>query len=549
MSYLQKPWLKSYDPGVPGEIEPPVVTLIEHIDGNRKITGSKVALHFLGRTMTHEEVLDHADRFACALHAAGYGRGDVIALCMPNIPQYPVSILGAFKAGCTVSNVSPLLSAEEMIFQLKDCGARVLVVADLLFPKFEAICGELETVQLVLHTGILDYLKHNPEHPTLPGKNVESFQVFWKDQMAQGLPASVTLDDASFIQYTGGTTGLPKGAVLTHRNLMSNMAQYRAVFQLERDRDIFCSALPMFHVAGLVVSLLGFYFGVPQILFPDPRNVQHILKESVQHKPTIMVNVPTLYLMLINEPEFRKTDWSTLKVCFSGAAPFSPEGIRALEEVVGKGKLSELYGSTETSPLIAIDQKTAVKRVGSVGLPLPSTLVKIVDLADGTADMPLGEPGEIIVNGPQVMKGYHNRAGETDAALRSHDGRLWFHTGDIGKMDHDGFLYLVDRTKDMIIVGGYKVFSTEVEKVLSEHPAIEMCAIIGEKDPARPETERVKLMAQKKTSHRDIPEDELARDILAFARERLAPYKVPKVVQFMEMPLTSVGKIDKKALR
>jgi len=211
--------------------------------------------------------------------------------------------------------------------------------------------------------------------------------------------------------------------------------------------------------------------------------------------------------------------------------------------------LSELYGSTEPSPLIAFDQKTARKRVGSVGLPVPSTLVKIVDLADGKTEVPVGNVGEIVVSGPQVMQGYHNKPEETAQVFHEDEGLRWLHVGDVGRMDEDGFLYLVDRTKDMIIVGGYKVFSTEVENVMHGHPAIEMCAVIGEKNPDRPETEQVKLMVQPKASYKDISEDKLREEILAYAREKLAPYKVPKVVQFIEMPLTAVGKINKKALR
>ena len=551
MSCLQKFWLKSYDQGVPEEIDPPMVTVIEHLEKRRQITGSMAALHYLGLTLTHEDVLSQADRFACGLHAAGYGKGDVVGICLPNMPQYSVTILGAFKAGCIISNVSPLLSLEEMASQLNDCSAKVLVIADVLFPKFAGIADQAASVKLVLQAGIFDALKYDPaaQMPDLPGKSIKPFMAFLNEQEARPLPQVLTLDEVCFIQYTGGTTGMPKGALLTHRNLMSNMAQYAAVYPLEMGKDCFCSGLPMFHIAGLVVSMLGFYFGIAQILIPDPRNVEHIIKECVKYKANIMVNVPTLYLMLVREPEFRNADWSSLKVCFSGAAPFSPEGIKALEEVVGKGKLSELYGTTETCPLIAFDQKTARKRVGSVGLPIPSTLVKIVDLSDGRTEVPIGESGEILVCGPQVMKGYHNKPEETVGVFHEDGGRRWLHVGDVGRMDEDGFLYLVDRTKDMIIVGGYKVFSTEVEKVMHEHPAIELCAVIGEKNPDRPETEQVKLVVQQKPSHKNISEDALREEILAFARDKLAPYKVPKVVQFMEMPLTAVGKINKKILR
>jgi acyl-CoA synthetase (AMP-forming)/AMP-acid ligase II len=254
--------------------------------------------------------------------------------------------------------------------------------------------------------------------------------------------------------------------------------------------------------------------------------------------------------MLMNEESFRQLDFSAMKACFSGSAPFSVEGMNAVEEVVGKGKVTEGLAMTECSPVFTANPVKGRKKVGSVGVPVPSTLVKIMPPEGGDREMPLGEPGEVIVHGPQVMKGYHNRPAETANALREHDGKIWMHTGDVGYMDEEGYIWVVDRLKDMVVVGGFKVFSTEVEGKFYQHPAILLCAVIGVPNPERPGSELVKLVVQKSEAYTGRSDDEVREELTAFAREKLAPYKVPKVIEIVEaMPLTAVGKVDKKALR
>jgi acyl-CoA synthetase (AMP-forming)/AMP-acid ligase II len=306
----------------------------------------------------------------------------------------------------------------------------------------------------------------------------------------------------------------------------------------------------MFHLAGLMVAMASLAIGLSQVLIPDPRNTGHIIKEFAKYKPTLTTNVPSLYLMLLAEPGFKQLDFSTLQACISGAAPFPVDGIKALEDVVGQNKLVEVFGMTETSPLQTINPFKGKKKIGSVGVPISSTEIRIVDLGDNATPLPLGEEGEIICSGPQVMKGYHNKPEETANSLREHDGRIWMHTGDVGRMDEDGFVYVVDRAKDMLSVGGFKVFSSEVENKFYEHPAIEFCAIIGVQNPDRPETEIVKLIIQKSEAYKDKPDEEIKASILALAKEKLSPYKHPKIIEFIEaMPLTAVGKVDKKVLR
>jgi acyl-CoA synthetase (AMP-forming)/AMP-acid ligase II len=290
--------------------------------------------------------------------------------------------------------------------------------------------------------------------------------------------------------------------------------------------------------------------GFTQILIPDPRNTQHICKEFARYRPTLVANVPSLYQMLMETPEFKSLDFSSVKTCISGAAPFSVEAIQNFVSVVGEGKVLELYGMTEASPILTMNPHKGKKKIGSVGLPLQSTWLKIVDLEDATREVPIGEEGEIIAHGPQIMKGYYNQPDETAHAVREYQGRRWFHTGDIGKMDEDGYLYVVDRAKDMLIVGGYKVFSREAEETLYEHPAVEYCAYVGLHNPERPDSHRVKAVIQLASDYKGKDEPELEKEIVAFCRENMAPYKVPKIVQFVEeIPLTSVGKVDKKALR
>ncbi|ACL04688.1 Putative AMP-dependent Co-A ligase/synthetase [Desulfatibacillum aliphaticivorans] len=365
-------------------------------------------------------------------------------------------------------------------------------------------------------------------------------------------PPEVTLEmsDPCFLQYTGGTTGPPKGAVLSHGNMFSNVFQFEKWLHVNHGEEVWVSGFPMFHQAGLYVSVCCMAYGGTQCLIPDPRNTDHIIGEIEKYKPTLLVNVPSLFMMLMANEKFKDLDFSTVRGCMSGAAPFPVDAANQLEGIVGKNKMVEVWGMTETSPLITVNPVKNAAKIGSVGLPLPNTKFRIVDLADGWTEVPMGEEGELICSGPQVMQGYLNKPTETTNALREHEGDLWMHTGDVGRMDDDGFVYVVDRAKDMIIVGGFKVFSSEVEDKLYQHPAIEMCALVGLPNPERPDSEIVKLFVQKSAEYADTPDEKVQEEIAAFAKEKLAPYKVPKQYEFVEaIPLTSVGKVNKKILR
>lgn len=564
MVYESKPWLKSYDPGVPAEVQTPRISVWERLDKVCRDYADRPAAYFLGVTLSYGTLTDRASRLAAAFQANGLGKGDVVAVNLPNCPQYLIALVAAQQAGCVVTGVSPLLTGEEMAHQLNDSGARALVTLDALFEqRFLPVAGRIAPLKMVVPTGLIEFLpkpkqilaKMLKKVPTgriqpVPGKNVLPFQEVLAKFPARAVRTELGPDDPCFIQYTGGTTGLPKGAVLSHGNMLANFVQFEAWFDMKMGQDLFMSCFPMFHQAGLFVATVTMYFGGAQVLVPDPRNTKHIVKEMAAYRPTMMGNVPSLYLMLLNDPGFGRLDFARLRTCISGAAPFPVEGIKALEDVVGAGKVCELYGMTETSPLLTVNPYKSRKKVGSVGLPLPSTRLKLVDLSDGDGEVPLGEEGEVVVRGPQIMAGYHQKPGETSVAMREHEGETWLHTGDVGRMDEDGFLYIVDRAKDMLNVGGYKVFSREVEDKFYEHPAIEFCAIVGLANPQRPGSEIVKLVVQKSQPYKGKPDESVRDELTAFAREKMAPYKVPKVIEFVEaIPLTSVGKVDKKALR
>jgi long-chain acyl-CoA synthetase len=565
MDYDDRPWLAAYDPDVAAESNFPDCSMNEVFRGIARDLPGQPALHFFGVTLTYQELMDHANRFAQALIDCGCTRGDVVGINLPNIPQYLIAHIGALKAGCAASGVSPLLTGPELAYQLKDSGAKALVTLDAIFEaRITGIADQLPDLKLVVATGLADFLpwikrtlaKWLKKVPTgkvtdLPGKVVKDFMGILATYAPRDPDIVVTPDDACHIMYTGGTTGVPKGTVMSHRNMVAELTIVAPHWlKLARGREVILSGFPFFHIAGLALGLGSIMVGAVQILVPNPRDTKHIVKEMATYRPTVLVNVPSLYMMLMEEAGFKKLDFSRLRFCLSAASPFPAEYITALESITGPGTLVEAYGMTEVSSLATSNPVDGRKKIGSIGLPLPNTRIKLVDLMTGTQEVPVGEEGEIIVSGPQVMQGYLNKPEETALALREHEGELWLHTGDVARMDEDGFFTLVDRTKDMLNVGGFKVFSREVEDKFYQHPAVELCAIVGTPNEKRPGTHVVKLVVQASRAHADKNENELRDDLLVFARENLAPYKVPKVVEFLhEMPLTAVGKVDKKALR
>jgi long-chain acyl-CoA synthetase len=383
----------------------------------------------------------------------------------------------------------------------------------------------------------------------LEGKSVYHFKdVIFSNQFSAKAPeVKLTPDDIASLQYTGGTTGAPKGAMLSHRNVVSDMLIVQKWLGWEPGKGIGLSGFPFFHIAGLFTTANFVYLGWTQILIPNPRDTDHICAELKKYRPTLMANVPSLYMLLMANPKFRALDHSRLGNCISAAAPFPEEAQREFEAIVGPGKILECYGMTETSPLTVFNPDKGARKLGTIGLPLLNTDIRLLE--PGTEkEVEVGQPGEICVKGPHVMVGYYNKPEETKQVI---DQNGYLHTGDVAVQDEQGYLRIVDRTKDMINVGGFKVFSKKVEDVLSQHPAIEMIAIIGLSNPERPGSEIVKAYVTfKSEAQAGRDSEDLKKNILDFAREKLTAYEVPKILEIRtDLPLTVVGKIDKKMLR
>lgn len=557
-------WKKSWDAGLT-DLNP-AVWETSYVDATKRTFEElldKVAIAYLGSEITYAELDQYANRFANMLLENGLQKGDVVGINLPNIPEYLIAWLGTLRAGCVVSGVSPLLSAEEMQYQLSDAQAKGLVTLDAIFAaRLTGIAHHLPELKVVVAASIGGFLPgikrflgtvlgKIPTGKVIPlqGKTVLLMEDVIKKKRFSALAPSVDLspDDIAYIQYTGGTTGAPKGAMISHRNALSDIIIILTWLGWERGRGTALSGFPFFHIAGLAFNEGCIYLGWTQVLIPNPRDTDHICHEITKYKPSVLVNVPSLYQMLMSNPKFKDLDHSNLEVCVSAASPFPEDSQRELEKIIGKGKLLEGYGMTETSPLTTLNPSKGTKKLGSIGVPLLNTDIKLVDPSSGE-EVPIGEAGEICVKGPQVMVGYYNKPEETKEAI---DDDGYMHTGDVAIFDDEGYLRIVDRTKDMIIVGGYKVFSRKVEEILAEHPAIDMIALIGEKNPDRPGSELVKAFITRPPGYTfDGNDDALKEDIIQFAKERLAPYEVPKSIEFSkELPLTSVGKIDKKQLR
>ena len=557
-------WKKSWDEGL--EDLDSASWEISYVDAIRpafKNFPDTPAIIFMDVKITFAELDRYSNRFASMLIKNGLGKGDVVGINLPNIPEYIIAWLGTLKAGCVVSGVSPLLSTDEMRYQLEDSGARALVTLDAIFAgRLVHIADQLPDLKVVSTCsvgGFLPLIKRTlgkllgkiPKGKVTPldGKTVQPIEEVIKTRtFSDSLPeVNLTPDDIAYIQYTGGTTGPPKGALLSHRNVVADLLIVQTWLGWEQGKGAALSGFPFFHIAGLFFNKNCVYLGWTQILVPDPRNTDHICDQLEKYKPNALVNVPSLFQLLISNPKFAQLDHSKLEVCVSAASPFPEESQKALEAIVGQGKLTEAYGMTETAPLSVMNPYRGKKKLGTIGLPLLNTDVKLVE--PGTnREVAVGEPGEICVKGPQVMVGYYNRPEETKKAI-DEDG--YMHTGDVAIFDEEGYLRIVDRTKDMVIVGGFKVFSKNVEEVLSGHRAIDMVAIIGVDNPERPGSELVRAYITL-TPNFAQQEDKasLKKEIIDFAKEKLSPYEVPREIVFRdELPLTAVGKIDKKQLR
>jgi long-chain acyl-CoA synthetase len=538
--YAAKPWLKNYDLWAPAEINPPNQPLYQILQVASGAYREKPAVAFMGAFIDFGEAKKLVDLLATALHKLGVVKGDRVGIMLPNCPQYLLSFFAVVRLGAIVVNLNPIYTPREVEMVAKDSGMRAIIALDLLAPNIFGVRANT-AIEHVIVTSLLDYSATPDKAPPTP-EGALSFKSLIGGVDEVDLPR-VEIDpaeDVAVLQYTGGTTGVPKGAMLTHRNLYTNTLQSWAwAGPLTRQGDErYLMVIPYFHIYGQTVGLLlGAWNGAMQI--PIPKFDPNLLIEAIkQYKPTFFPGAPTLYISMLNHPEIKTCGLENVRRFNSGSAPLPLEVIERFEKMSG-AMLYEGYGLTEASPTTHSTPTLAKRKIGSIGLPFPSTDCKIVDLETGERVVPVGEIGELCVRGPQVMKGYWNRPEETAIALR--DG--WLYTGDVARMDEDGFFYIVQRKKDMIIVSGFNVYPNEVEDVLFTHPAVLEAAVIGVPDQYRGEAVKAFITLRPGANA-------TADEVIEFCRANLAKYKVPSLIEFMpSLPKSAVGKVLRRELR
>lgn len=515
--------------------------------------GSQAGLHFysMGGGSLIGSCWSLLSKFAGYLRSRGVGKGDVVGLFLPNSPQFAIAFYGALIAGAIVSPMNVLYSPREIRHQLSDNKARVLVALDMF--KDRVLAGLPSSVEEVLWTGIQDYLpglkallyKLFKKPPSPPKGGIhKKFTDALKHEPIDSKPEINPHEDVAALMYTGGTTGTPKGAMLTHRNLLANVLQIDAWFKRGvRGKDVFVGALPWFHIYGLTAVLnSGVQKAATIIVYARP-NIEEIMRDIERYKATVFHGVPTLYRMIINHPKVEKFNLRSLEVCISGAEPLPKAVAERFMEITG-AKLREGYGLTETSPVTHVNPIMGEARYGSIGIPVPSTVAAVAD-PESPAILEPGQVGELVVSGPQVMKGYYNRPEENEKVFFECCGLRWLRTGDMARMDEDGYFYIVDRKKDIIKYKGYSVFPREIEEVLYRHECVREAAVIGVPHPEYNEVPKAFVALRDECKGKVKPED-----IIEFARKHLAPYKVPKEVEIREdLPKSGVGKILRRVLR
>lgn len=548
----EKPWLAQYPPEIPATLEIEGIPVHEYLIRTARDFPNKTAIHFMGKEMSYRQLYESANKVAAYLQSLGIEKGDRVAIMLPNMPAGVISYFGVLIAGGIVVQTNPLYTERELEYQMKDSGSKAIIAFDLLYPRVSKIKGKTNLEHIII-TAIKDFLPF-PKNLIYPfiqkkqngivvnvkheGSNHLLTEILKQPQKRLTVHEFDFNEDLALLQYTGGTTGFPKGVMITHKNLVSNAAMCVAwLYKSKPGQEIVLGVLPFFHVYGMTtVMILSVLQAQKMVLIPK-FDVDTILKTIEKQRPTLFPGAPTMYIGLLNHPDLMKYDLSSINACISGSAPLPVEVQQKFEELTG-GSLVEGYGLTEASPVTHSNFLWDKKPVaGSIGVPYPSTDAKILSLETGEA-LPQGEIGEVAVYGPQVMRGYWNRPEETEEVLK--DG--WLLTGDVGYMDEEGYFYIVDRKKDMIIAGGFNIYPREIEEILYEHPAIMEAAVAGIPDAYRGET--VKAYIVLKEGH-NVTEEELNE----FTRKHLAAYKVPRYYEFREeLPKTAVGKILRRSL-
>jgi len=559
-----RPWVKFYEPGVPAQLDIPAHPLTWLLDQAVARFPRQTALIYYGTRISYAQLSTLANRFAIALQRLGVRKGDRVAVSLPNVPQYPIAFYGALKAGAVVVPTNPLYTEREMQHQLADSGARVLVMLDMFYPTVRAVRKQTNVEQIII-ANPADFLppllrtlyplsqrKAKHQEPRLTPQELRADPTL--HSMSEtlvprtkggvevfNLPVPANSDDLAVLQYTGGTTGISKGAMLTHGNLLANAFQTRhwTPKAVEGQEFSLCVA-PFFHSYGLTVGMnLTMLAGGTMILLPNFKP-KEVVKTIARYHPTLFPGIPTMYVAIMREINGHADFMKSIKFCISGAAPLPAKVQEDFERLTG-GKLVEGYGLSEASPVTHCNPLNENCKNGSVGLPLPNIEAMIMDGETGK-QLPAGETGEIMVKGPNIMQGYWNRKQETDAIF--HDG--WMHTGDLGYMDEKGYFYIADRSKDLIVASGFNVYPREVEEVLYRHEAVEEACVVGVPDEYRGENVAAVLILKPGFT----ASDELRASIIAHCKKELTAYKVPKIVEFRNtLPKSLVGKILRREVR
>ncbi len=528
---------------IPKTINYPVLPLHDILRQTSQLYPTRTAITYSNTSISYAELDSISDRLASALSAIGVRKGNKVALFLPNIPQFVIAFYGILKTGATVTAISPLHKEREVQHQLSDSETETIVTIESLHQILESVWSKTKLKRAIITTPDEFVPSFTAPAENMPLKpNCLSFQQLLSENVAS--PPKVQIDpeeDLAALQYTGGTTGIAKGAMLTHMNLVSNAVMFATWIGGVIAKETFLTTLPLFHIYGLTTSLtVPVSLAATMVLLPkfEPKTAL----ESIQnHKVTVFCGVPTMYSALLTNPEISKHDLTSLRLCISGASPLPPQIQKRFMELTG-GFLAEGYGLTEASPVThcnPVDRTLKTVRVGSIGLPLSDTEAQIVDVETGKRKLAPGETGELVVRGPQVMKGYWKRTEETKSVLRNG----WLHTGDIGKMDTAGYFYITDRKKDLIKYKDYSVYPREIEDVLYEHPAVKLCAVVGKPVSGVGEVPKAFIVLKEGASTTET-------ELLEFVKQRIAPYKVIREIEFRtELPISPAGKVLKRLLR
>ncbi len=556
---MEYPWIKNYDKGVPTHIEYPKKPLFHFLEESAEKFPERACTIFKGATISYKEMNEITDTLAGALANLGVKKGDRVGIFMPNTPQFVMAYYGVLKAGGVVVASNPLYTAKEIAHQANDAGIEIMLVMSNFYQTVKSAQDQTK-IKTVIVTNLKETL------PALTrvlftlavekkgGHRIEGGlaegDLWMKDLLAKYTPADrpkldIGPDDSCLFQYSGGTTGVPKGAVALHRNIVANSLQITKWMPgLKVGGEVVLMAIPLFHVYGMVSGMnFAMATGASLVMVPNPRDLKDLLENISKYHASIFPAVPTLYNAINNNPDVLagKYDLSSIKACISGSAPLMRETKERFEELTG-GKVFEGYGLSEAPTATHCNPLEGVNKTGSIGMPLPDVICKIINLDDGETEMKTGEIGEVVVSGPQVMHGYHNMPTETANALRERDGKTWLYTGDIARMDEDGYFYIVDRKKELIKPGGFQVWPREVEEAISAHPKVLEVGVAGIPDPYRGETVKAWVVVKP-------GETMTVEEVRDFAKETLAKYKVPSHVEFRdELPKTTVGKILRREL-